>query len=194
MIGMELERAGGSNPPFASKRLKKKDMKKVFLISAILGFLFQNLFSQDSFSVLAYQSTKLTVLDLKTGEIEISPSEIIFQFDSGKATIGAYGNLRNFIISSNAFVDTLSTGHIVRRIQAIDNYGRDCGISLNSSDPFLSIEYKDKIFFYDIIVLSERPWDYPEELEPFEMDNTPITEEDIDSLIKSAMKLWKPKK
>ncbi len=153
-------------------------MKKLFLI-AILGVLSLSLFSQDSFSVLAYQATKLTVLDLKTGIKEVSLSETIFQFDPGKATIGTYGNVRNFIVGNNAFFDTLSTGHTVRRVQAIDNYGRSCGISLNSSEPFLSIEYKDKIFFYNIIVLLERPWDYPEELEPYELIDRKYTPEDI---------------
>lgn len=153
-------------------------MKRVFFIT-ILGILFQNLFSQDSFSVLAYQATKLTVLNLKTGERETSSSETIFQFDPGKATIGTYGNLRHFIVGNNPFFDTLSTGHAVMRVQAIDNYGRSCGISLNSSEPFLSIEYKDKIFFYNIIVLDERPWDYPEELEPYKLIEREYTPEEI---------------
>jgi len=159
-------------------------MKKVFLI-AILGILSLNVFSQDSFSSLAYQATKLTILDINTGEREVSLSETVFQFDPRKATIGTYGNLRNFIIEGNAFSDTLSTGHVVWRVQAIDNYGRKCGISLNSSDPFLSIEYNNKIFFYNITVLSERPWDYPEDITPYEIRTEPYTQEEIDNFFKS---------
>lgn len=85
----------------------------------------------------------------------------------------------------------ISSGHIVWRVQAIDNNGRNCVISLNSSTPFISIEYKDKIFFYDVIVLLERPWDYPEDLKAFDPseDKGAFTDEEIDALFNSWAKL-----
>lgn len=79
-------------------------MKKLFL-TVFLGILFHNTFSQDSFSVLAYQATKETIYNIETREKEISLSETIFQFDPGKATVGTYGNLRDFIVGNNPLFD-----------------------------------------------------------------------------------------
>lgn len=187
MIGMELERAGGSNPPQASKR-KKREMKKIILTSLFFT-LAGTIFSQVSFDSTGYKAFQK--ISYSPSEATSDSSNVLFWFETDKVIITTNDQTKNLYFVDQPFEDILKTGHHVKRVQCKDDGGFLCALSTGHILPedvdFISIEYNNIIFFYKV---SERFWDSnPDELIPFEINTDPYTPEEYDKLVESYQRL-----
>ena len=190
MIGMELERAGGSNPPQASKR-KKREMKKIILTSLFFT-LAGTIFSQVSFDSTG--SKAFQKISYSPSEATSDSSNVLFWFETDKVIITTNDQTKNLYFVDQSFEDILKTGHHVKRVQCKDDGGFLCALSTGHILPedvdFISIEYNNIIFFYKVHETSERFWDSnPDELIPFEINTDPYTPEEYDKLVESYQRL-----
>lgn len=169
-------------------------MKKILII-LILGILPLFLEAQVSLYSTGYKAFRKTTytIDLENSRVTDS-SSVLFWFAKNMVKISVNYQYKNIYFIGLPFTDILSSGDTVKRVQCKDDGGFLCALSTGKykGNDFISIEYNNIIFFYEVKETKERPWDNdPIEIEPFKMRTDPYTKDEWDALFKSCSKFSK---
>ena len=169
-------------------------MRKILFIM-VFGILTLHLGAQVSFDSIGYKAFRKTTYSI---DIEKSmtkdTSNVLFWFAKSMVKISVNYQYKNIYFIGLPFTDILSSGDTVKRVQCKDDGGFLCAMSTGryKGSDFISVEYNNIIFFYEVKETNERPWDNdPKQFEPFTMRTEPYTKQEWDALFKSCSKFAK---